>query len=139
MATMVGLTGSARARNCTNSSDGERPRKSGRGRECAPDALEGIDPIRLMVYNIGMTKVSTAVARKRFSDVVNRASYAKERVALTRYGHTMAAIVPAEDLDLLEAMENRIDADDARKVLADMKAKGEKPIPLAKVKKRLGL
>jgi prevent-host-death family protein len=57
-----------------------------------------------MVYNIGMTKVSTAVARKRFSDVVNRASYAKERVALTRYGHTLAAIVPAEDLALLEAM-----------------------------------
>jgi len=37
-----------------------------------------------MVYNIGMIKVSTAAARKRFSDVVNRASYAKERVALTR-------------------------------------------------------
>jgi hypothetical protein len=51
----------------------------------------------------------------------------------------MAAIVPAEDLDLLEAMEDRIDADDARKVLADMKAKGEKPIPWVKVKKRLGL
>ena len=92
-----------------------------------------------MVYNIDMTKVSTAVARKRFSDVVNRASYAKERVALTRYGHTLAAIVPAEDLDLLEAMEDRIDAADARKVLADMKAKGEKPIPLAKLKKQLGL
>jgi prevent-host-death family protein len=92
-----------------------------------------------MVYNIGMMKVSTAVARKRFSDVVNRASYAKERVVLTRYGHTLAAIVPAEDLDLLEAMEDRIDADDARKVLADMKAKGEKPSPWVKVKKRLGL
>ena len=92
-----------------------------------------------MVYNIGMTKVSTAVARKRFSDVVNRASYAKERVALTRYGHILAAIVPAEDLALLEAMEDRIDADDAREALAEMKAKGEKPIPLSKVKKRLGL
>lgn len=92
-----------------------------------------------MVYNIGMTKVSTAVARKRFSDMVNRAFYAKERVALTRYGHTLAAIVPAEDLALLEAMEDRIDADDAREALAEMKAKGEKPIPLAKVKRRLGL
>ena len=100
---------------------------------------KGRDHIRLMVYNIGMTKVSTAAARKRFSDVVNRASYAKERVALTRYGHTMAAIVPAEDLDLLEAMEDRIDAQDARKALAEMKAKGDKPIPWAKVKKRLGL
>jgi len=100
---------------------------------------KGLDRIRLMVYNIGMTKVSTAAARKRFSDVVNRASYAKERVALTRYGRTLAAIVPAEDLDLLEAMEDRIDANEARKALADMKAKDEKPIPWAKVKKRLGL
>jgi hypothetical protein len=71
--------------------------------------------------------------------VVNRASYGKERVALTRYGRTLAAIVPAEDLALLEAMEDRIDADGAREALANMKAKGEKPIPLAKVKKRLGL
>jgi PHD/YefM family antitoxin component YafN of YafNO toxin-antitoxin module len=44
------------------------------------------------------------VTRKRFSDAVNQASYAKERVALTRYGRTLAAIVPAEDLVLLEAM-----------------------------------
>ena len=103
------------------------------------DRDANIDVYWFMVYNIGMTKVSTAVARKRFSDVVNRASYGKERVALTRYGHTLAAIVPAEDLALLEAMEDRIDADDARKALAKMKAKGEKPIPLSKVKKRLGL
>jgi hypothetical protein len=60
-------------------------------------------------------------------------------VTLTRYGHTLAAIVPAEDLALLEAMEDRIDADDAREALANMKAKGEKAIPLSKVKKRLGL
>jgi len=107
------------------------------GRDTTPG--ECLDRIWLMLYNLGMTKVSTAVARKQFSDVVNRAFYAKERVALTRYGHTLAAIVPAEDLELLEAMEDRIDADDARQVLADMKAKGEKPIPWAKVKKRLGL
>ena len=86
-----------------------------------------------------MTKVSTAVARKQFSEMVNRASYAKERVALTRYGRTLAAIVPAEDLEWLEAMEDRIDSEDAEKALAEMKAKGEKPIPLAKLKKKLGL
>lgn len=92
-----------------------------------------------MLYNWAMTKVSTAVARKQFSDVINRASYAKERVALTRYGRTLAAIVPAEDLEWLEAMEDRIDSEDAEKALAQMKAKGEKPIPWATVKKRLGL
>jgi hypothetical protein len=63
-------------------------------------------------------------------------SYGRSSVAAT---HTLAAIVPAEDLALLEAMEDRIDADDAREAMAEMKARGEKPIPLAKVKKRLGL
>ena len=92
-----------------------------------------------VLYNLGMTKVSTAVARKQFSDVVNRASYAKERVALTRYGKTLAAIVPAEDLAWLEAMEDRIDSEDAENALAEMKTKGEKPIPWSAVKKRLGL
>ena len=92
-----------------------------------------------MLYNLAMTKVSTAVARKQFSDMVNRASYAKERVALTRYGRTLAAIVPAEDLEWLEAMEDRIDSEDAEKALAEIKAKGERPIPLAKLKKKLGL
>ena len=95
--------------------------------------------IRPVLYNLAMTKVSTAVARKQFSDMVNRASYAKERVVLTRYGKTLAAIVPAEDLEWLEAMEDRIDSEDAEKALAEMKAKGEKPIPLAKLKKKLGL
>ena len=45
----------------------------------------------------------------------------------------------AEDLALLEAMEERIDANDLREALAEMKTKGEKSIPLSKVKKRLGL
>ena len=91
-----------------------------------------------IVYTYRMAKVSTAEARKRFSDVINRASYGKERVALTRNGHTLAVLVPVEDLDLLEAMEDRIDVEDARKAVAEMKAKGEKPIPCATVKKRLG-
>jgi len=34
---------------------------------------------------------------------------------------------------------DRRDAEDARKVLAEMKVKGEKPISLATLKKRLGL
>ena len=38
-----------------------------------------------------------------------------------------------------DVLEHRIDAADARRVLAEMKAKGEKPIPLAKLKKQLGL
>lgn len=92
-----------------------------------------------ILYTIGMTKVSTAEARRRFSDVINRASYGKERVALTRNGHTLAVLIPVEDLEMLEALEDRVDAEEASKVLAEMKAKGEKPIPLSKLRKRLGI
>jgi prevent-host-death family protein len=92
-----------------------------------------------ILYTIVMTKVSTAEARKRFSDVINRASYGKERVALTRNGHTLAVLIPVEDLEMLEALEDRVDAEEASKVLAEMKAKGEKPIPLSKLRKRLGI
>jgi prevent-host-death family protein len=86
-----------------------------------------------------MTKMSTALARKRFSDVVNRAHYGKQRIALTRHGESLAAVVPFEDLQLLEKLEDQLDLEDARKAVAEAKAKGEKPVPWAKAKKRLGL
>jgi hypothetical protein len=38
-----------------------------------------------------------------------------------------------------EAEEDRIDVDEANKILEAMKASGEKPIPLAQVKASLGL
>ena len=49
----------------------------------------------------------------------------------------MAAIVPMDDLALLEALEDREDVKAARKALAEMKRTRQKPIPLAEVKKRL--
>jgi prevent-host-death family protein len=51
-----------------------------------------------------MNDVEKAVteARKEFADLVNRVAYTGERVALTRRGKVMAALVSAEDLELLE-------------------------------------
>ena len=49
-----------------------------------------------------MTNISTAEARNDFADVINRASFGKERFVLTRRGKKLVAIVPVEDLDLLE-------------------------------------
>lgn len=85
------------------------------------------------------TKEPVAKARERFTDILNRAAYGRERVVIERRGKRIAAVVPVEDLDLIEALEDRIDLEDARKALADMNRKGEKPIPWAKVKKDLGL
>jgi prevent-host-death family protein len=49
-------------------------------------------------------------ARKEFADLVNRVAYTGERVALTRRGKIMAALVSAEDLELLESLRSgRVD------------------------------
>ncbi|HET6568309.1 MAG TPA: type II toxin-antitoxin system Phd/YefM family antitoxin [Rhodothermales bacterium] len=50
--------------------------------------------------------ISTGKARRAFSDVINRASYLKERVILTRHGKPVAAIVPIEDVEALEEAGN---------------------------------
>jgi len=81
-----------------------------------------------------MSSISTVKARENFSDLVNRSAYGKERVVLTRRGKGVVAVVPIEDLKLLEAIE---DLEDVEKALVDPKNK--KAIPWDKVKKDLGL
>jgi prevent-host-death family protein len=46
--------------------------------------------------------LTTAAARRKFSELVNRVWYTKERAKLTRYGQALVAVVPIEDLRLLE-------------------------------------
>ncbi len=84
-----------------------------------------------------MTTLSTVKARENFTDLVNRSAYGKERVVLTRRGKGVAAVVPIEDLNLLEAIEDRLDLEDIEKALADPENK--KAIAWDKVKKDLGL
>ena len=84
-----------------------------------------------------MSTLSTVEARGNFSDLVNRSAYGKERVVLTRRGKGVAAVVPIEDLRLLEAIEDRLDLEDIEKALANPKNK--KALPWNKVKKELGL
>jgi prevent-host-death family protein len=81
--------------------------------------------------------ISTGEARRQFSDVLNRAAYGKERVVLTRRGKPLVAVVPIEDVEALEAMEDRIDIEEASKVLAEIGKEGT--VPFEQVKKELGL
>jgi prevent-host-death family protein len=76
-------------------------------------------------------------ARGEFSDLVNRAAYRHERVLLTRHGKAIAAIVPNEDLEFLEALEDRDDLEAVRAALAD--PDNQEEIPWEKVKADLGL
>jgi len=78
-------------------------------------------------------KLTTSSARSEFADILNRAAYAGERVILHRHKKPVAAVVPLEDLETLERMEDSMDLDEVRKRLNDP------TIPWSKIKKELGL
>ena len=50
--------------------------------------------------------MSSTDARERMADVLNRVAYAKDRVRITRRGKEVAAVVPIEDLELIERLED---------------------------------
>lgn len=91
-----------------------------------------------MKYKSGNGReMSVHEVRRTLADVINRVAYAKERISLQRRGRAVAAIIPVEDLELLEKLEDRIDLEAARKALAQ--ARGRKLIPWTKIKAELGL
>lgn len=81
-----------------------------------------------------MTKASVNDLRTDLAETLNRVRYKGERVIVERRGKGVAALVPVEDLELLQELENRLDLAAARKAL---KEPGR--IPWEKVKKELGL
>ncbi len=81
------------------------------------------------------TTVSTADARKKFADIVNKVAYGKESIVLTRRGQEIAALISIEELELLQQIEDYIDIEDAKKALAD----SGKNIPAKEVWKQLGI
>jgi prevent-host-death family protein len=78
-----------------------------------------------------MPKTSSSAARQNFSDIINRAAYAGERVIVHRRKKPVAAVVPIEDLELIERLEDQSDRRAIRK------ARKEKTIPWEQVKKSL--
>jgi prevent-host-death family protein len=79
-----------------------------------------------------MTEIGVADIRANLADVINRVAYGGERIVLQRRGKRVLAVVPMEDLALIEELEDRAD------ILAAKKARKEKgEIPLDAVKARL--
>jgi antitoxin (DNA-binding transcriptional repressor) of toxin-antitoxin stability system len=81
-----------------------------------------------------MTKLAATALRAEFSSTIDRVAFQGERIALERHGKTVAGLVSADDLRLLEALENRADRTAVRRAL---KEPGRRP--WAKVKADLGL
>ena len=88
-----------------------------------------------------MRRLNISEVRSDFAETINQVSYGKERLIVERRGKDLAAIIPVEDLKLLERLieeeEDRLDLEEVEKILADPRNK--KTIPLEKVRKELGL
>lgn len=66
-----------------------------------------------------MATVSSTTLRITISDLLDRVVHHGERIVVERYGKPVAALVNPEDLRLLEAIENRMDLEAARKALEE--------------------
>jgi prevent-host-death family protein len=78
-------------------------------------------------------KLSASTARQQFSELLNRAAFGRERVLVHRGNKPVAAIIPVEDYEFLEQLEDRIDVEQARKRL------NEPTTPWPRIKKEFGL
>ena len=71
-----------------------------------------------------MTSVTAKELKEHPADVLGRVQYGNERVAVTRYGKEVAAVVPIEDARLLERLEDLIDGEDALKAIEEAEREG---------------
>lgn len=81
--------------------------------------------------------ITIAEARDNLSDLYNRAAYGQERILLTRHGKGQVALIPVEDLEELEALEDMVDRELLRQAREENEREGT--IPWEDVKAELGL
>ena len=84
-------------------------------------------------------KIKTVDARNHFSDIINSCAYGKERVVLTRRNKGLVGVVPIEDLEALDTIEDYLDLRAALEAIKQAEENGERPLLWDKVAKKLGL
>jgi len=80
-------------------------------------------------------RVSSSKMRDGFSDALNRVAYQGRRIVLHRRGKDVAALVPMEDLRLLQEIEDRID----REAIREAEEEGGKNVRWEDLKAEEGL
>ena len=80
-------------------------------------------------------EISVTEARKHLGDVFGAVNYKKERFVLTNYKKRVA-IVPIDDLEILEALEDADDIYEAILAFHEIKEKGS--IPFDEMKRLFG-
>lgn len=64
-----------------------------------------------------MVSLSITKFREEIAEIVNKVAYGHERVAINRNGKPACAVISMEDLELLEALEDKIDILAAKEAL----------------------
>ncbi len=80
-----------------------------------------------------LNKISTADARKKFANIINRVAFGNESFVLTRRGEPIAALFSMIKLKLLRELGDQLDVEDAWKA----KSEPGEPIPWEELKKEL--
>jgi len=68
------------------------------------------------------SRVTLTQLRRQTAAILDRVASRKERIVIERRGKPVAAIVPVDDLGLLEKLdeiEDRLDVEEAERILAD--------------------
>jgi prevent-host-death family protein len=74
-----------------------------------------------------MEEITTADARKKMAELLNRAAYGKERFVVTRHGKELVAIVPLEEVTLLDRLRTLLSRKEFEAAVAEMNAAGTRP------------
>jgi len=82
-------------------------------------------------------RITAGEIRDSLSHTLNRVEDNAERIIVNRRGKDVAALVPVADLQLLQAIEDKMDIDDARAALLEARRKGTKS--WREIKLQLGL
>lgn len=72
-----------------------------------------------------MTTITSTYLHANIAAVENTVCYGAERLLVERHGKPVVALVPVEDLRLLESLENLVDVVEVAKALEEYEATGE--------------
>ena len=81
-----------------------------------------------------MARSATQKRPETFSHSLTRVVTKRERVVVHRRGKAVAALIPLEDLALLEELEDQQDIEDYRAAKEEWERDGRKTVPWAKIK-----
>lgn len=80
-----------------------------------------------------MKVISATSARRAWSRMISRVLHAGERIAICRNGRVVAALVPYEELELLQALVDEADIEEARAAIRS--ERGKPPAAWAEIKR----